>query len=999
MTGFHLDKQQMLSHLRALRHRPGETTQISIERWTETEEEEDRLLRNGSPLRWTGFYEPGRYDKLIEDVDRFFREHQTIVFNVYVGANPRTLATLPYADHALRSFIEIKGDERTPTYVDGTFIVRRAILFDVDYKGARKGDARPRGNPALAVARELRDQVPELRESSLFNTGNNAALVAHLPTGEYSDAAIAAFFMDVTNRYNLVPPEGQAGVKLDRTWDGYRIMGLSGTPKRKGAEPSLWRNQTVVEVGSDSQALANSIKQYAQDIQTKALAKPRDRVAQRASLPPATPAARQMGLDLDEQVASWCAGYRYLWDQGVEDDRSRVLFNLAVKMFWSGWHDGDVERALRVWSARRGYERPAKWYSRVLASAKAAHERGVAPAHKTVEAMLGQCPCEGGCDIEQAAATDGRRKLLEVPWDESKYPALDRAAPVGQSLKVAREEQTKFMEQAIRSCTTGERPGLCLVTGPPGVGKTKEARELTRGRRVAWFFDRKTEFKKLKTSKLPGDVDVREIHSRADLCIVDASKRALNQMGKRGLGAAGGRVCDKCQSADHCPYTTQFHGLDGSSVAAASAWVGTPRAKELVQHADLMVFDEDPLEACIEKETITNSDLNLLRDVAASIDGAEALVRLVSVIRELLALSATAWKGLETGKSSLRRWFIDRMGILVDRPPSARLLGHWRSAEQAIRKRLDIASVPGAQLVGLESTIWRAALNPDAPCPLYLTTGQDRRAVVHVCKFKPIKLNKSGLVLDATGDIELYKRLFPNHEVYEDPTHAKLLASVVQICDQRLPMQTLRHEKNRQQVSTVIKSLAQARLREMRGGRVLVVGRKELIDFLAPSISAINRKQAVRKAMRGLPSKPAVVTAYYGGQRGSRDYETCHTAIIVGTHEPPVEQMAAYAEVMLDRTVSRGRIQQKRPYCLPVPGKQNLSYGTTIPVYTEELLQRLVERVREGELEQAGYRIRPLDPKRPNLKVYLLTSLPLRLLPPTEVPITLAELAAVADGR
>jgi hypothetical protein len=132
MSAIQLDRQQMLKHLHALRHRSGEVTQVSIERWTETKEEEDRLLRNGSPLRWTGFYEPARYDKLIEDVDRFFREHQAIVFNVYVGANPRTLPTLPYADHGLRSFLEIKGDERTPTYVDGTFIVHRAILFDLD---------------------------------------------------------------------------------------------------------------------------------------------------------------------------------------------------------------------------------------------------------------------------------------------------------------------------------------------------------------------------------------------------------------------------------------------------------------------------------------------------------------------------------------------------------------------------------------------------------------------------------------------------------------------------------------------------------------------------------------------------------------------------------------------------------------------------------------------------------------------------------------------------
>jgi hypothetical protein len=44
------------------------------------------------------------------------------------------------------------------------------------------------------------------------------------------------------------------------------------------------------------------------------------------------------------------------------------------------------------------------------------------------------------------------------------------------------------------------------------------------------------------------------------------------------------------------------------------------------------------------------------------------------------------------------------------------------------------------------------------------------------------------------------------------------------------------------------------------------------------------------------------------------------------------------------------------------------------------------------------YRIRPLDSSRPSLKIYLLTGLPLRVLPPTEVPIMLAELEEMATG-
>jgi hypothetical protein len=448
-------------------------------------------------------------------------------------------------------------------------------------------------------------------------------------------------------------------------------------------------------------------------------------------------------------------------------------------------------------------------------------------------------------------------------------------------------------------------------------------------------------------------------------------------MAKRGLSMAGRRVCEKCRLVKTCRYTTQFAGLDGRSIAAASAWIGTPRAEELVQHAEFMIFDEDPLAAAFQKETVTANDLNALREVAVAMGCGNAPVRLVTALVDLFALPAHAWKQVETDDAGLRHWLIGRLNAPSGWPGSRPNFAKWAAAEQRVRDGMGVDRLPAAHLTRLAAAIHAAAGEPNAPCPLYLSS-HGARSLEHLSSFKPITLNKPGLVLDATGDVEIYRRLFPNHEVYEDPTKASIQAQVIQICDQRLPMRTFREPGKWEQVSAIIKNLVKARVLEMGGGKVLVVGRRELMDRLEKSDS--------------------IVTTYFGGQRGSREFEDCHTAIVVGTPEPPVEQMAAYAEAMLGEAASRARDVVERPYNLPVPGKQNRSYGVGVPVYENELLQRLVERVREGELEQAAYRIRPLAPSRPNLKIFLLTSLPLRLLPPTQVPVTLAELEVLAKG-
>jgi len=70
------------------------------------------------------------------------------------------------------------------------------------------------------------------------------------------------------------------------------------------------------------------------------------------------------------------------------------------------------------------------------------------------------------------------------------------------------------------------------------------------------------------------------------------------------------------------------------------------------------------------------------------------------------------------------------------------------------------------------------------------------------------------------------------------------------------------------------------------------------------------------------------------------------------------------------------------------PGK---SWATDVDVYKDPDLQAFYERLREGEMTQAAFRIRPLE--GPHKLLLVLSSLPLEGLPPTQL-MTMAELEA-----
>ena len=118
----HFDRDEVLRHLRLLRHDGVGVTQISISRRFATDEEEETARKNWSPSFWIGVFSPSNYEELIQKLHRFYRYHPAINFNVYVGSNPREEEALRYADHEFLPIYEIAKKRLSPQQINKTLV-------------------------------------------------------------------------------------------------------------------------------------------------------------------------------------------------------------------------------------------------------------------------------------------------------------------------------------------------------------------------------------------------------------------------------------------------------------------------------------------------------------------------------------------------------------------------------------------------------------------------------------------------------------------------------------------------------------------------------------------------------------------------------------------------------------------------------------------------------------------------------------------------------------
>jgi hypothetical protein len=228
-------------------------------------------------------------------------------------------------------------------------------------------------------------------------------------------------------------------------------------------------------------------------------------------------------------------------------------------------------------------------------------------------------------------------------------------------------------------------------------------------------------------------------------------------------------------------------------------------------------------------------------------------------------------------------------------------------------------------------------------------------------RFRPFPVEKPVVILDATGDKCLYQQIFPGREIEVDEATARLVASVWQICDERLPKKTLDYDHKLNEMKGIVMALHRTRTASYGDG-FGVIARKDVLERMA------------------LPA--SIQTAHYWGQRGTRDFENCHTLVLVGVAEPNFKDIELQADQLFGRSLSRDQIEKLRSYECP-SGHKNMSWASMVWTYDDPNLRAFYERAREGEMLQAAFRIRPLEGK--HKLVVVLSNLPLSGLPPTEL--------------
>ena len=261
--------------------------------------------------------------------------------------------------------------------------------------------------------------------------------------------------------------------------------------------------------------------------------------------------------------------------------------------------------------------------------------------------------------------------------------------------------------------------------------------------------------------------------------------------------------------------------------------------------------------------------------------------------------------------------------------------------------------------------------HPDKPVTIDGRQERQNRIGVHYRKRLAFGADVPVLVLDASGDVEIYRRLFSDRLEVATDVRCERNAEVVQVSDLTLARSTVtgtnRHgdplsktsvakaARLRREVATVANALAD------KHGGIMLATNKQVEALLTPELN------------------DTVTTGHFGALRGRNDFQHCPAGLVLGREQPPARAMEDVARALWATD----------PVPLTMPGAYQQAVrgirmrdGTAVPVkvdvHPDPRVQRVLELHRERESEQGGDRLRlihNIEPKR----LYIASNVPLNM--------------------
>ncbi|MBC8394000.1 MAG: hypothetical protein H8E17_15720 [Deltaproteobacteria bacterium] len=536
-----------------------------------------------------------------------------------------------------------------------------------------------------------------------------------------------------------------------------------------------------------------------------------------------------------------------------------------------------------------------------------------------------------------------------------------------------------------------------LIQTDPGVGKTTTIakaitnlpKDLSYIKRIFWAGQRHDMYDEVAEHipnlkqilpKIGSDqADPDKNPEKYGLCGLDEKRKQLRTLRDKGWSEIETeKVCLDCYyGPKNCDYFQQWSHT--GSFFAPQQHLVTSRIQKNKLRCDLIVVDEDPANVFDGETIVTQHDIDKMTEFLQDRKFAhtELMIRFLDNLRRSIASHKKLTQGhelLKTFDDKIRlQSGVDpsQLDMLSDdiKPQLPEGLHELINSINKTRFWIDWASfieiadpkqLPKNWLAPLFKAIEQEKLlfGVKHNSRIYVKK-QETQMVLGIFDteiFNPE--NVPIIFLDATADPDTYRRII-NRELVHIVHRVPLKNKIYQLIDGEYPKQSIMpntpwSQRARNKLLKFTKAIIE------RGQKTLVVSTK---DF---------HEMHLVKHLKHARLKRKYYTGYYRNLRGSNDYEKCDQVVLIGVALPNMAEIhiREQARRLQEDYISDETVKQYHQY-----GQSKLEGQTR--VYEDERMNRVLEQHREYEMEQAIFRIRPLQ--NPEKKIWILSSIPLPL--------------------